>query len=430
MKKLLRYILRVLAKRIVGKYRPFVIGITGSVGKTSTKEAIFAVLKNHYRVRKNAENYNNEIGVPLAIIDEKTGGKSFIQWLKIFSKALNIIGDKPESFPAMLVLEYGADKMGDIEYLMKVAMCDIGVLTAVTPSHLEFFGSLENVFEEKSKIVTKLTNAHISVLNGDDPKIRALKEKTSARVLTYGFLAGNDFQAVDVKVSHEQDKSGMRFKLKYDGKTVPVFLPVLGRPQISSCLAAIALSSVFNIPIFDALADLQNYQAPPGRTNLLSGIKNCRLIDDSYNSSPASCLAALEILSEIGVLSGAKRVAVLGDMLELGSYTEQGHRQVGEQAARSGVDLLVAVGERSRDILRGAVAAGLPEEKTVHFDNNYDAGIFVQEKIHSGDLILIKGSQGARMEQIVKELMAQPLRAKELLVRQSDFWLKSVISNR
>lgn len=424
MRKILYFILKIITKKIIRTYRPFVIAITGSVGKSSTKEAIHTVLKKHFKVRKNEKNYNNEIGVPLTIIDAETGGRSLIKWLKVFAKALGLIYKKSENFPEMLILEFGADKVGDIEYLLKFVPCDIGVLTAVSPVHLEFFGSMDNVLLEKSKIITKLTNAHIAILNGDDARVKDLKNQTKARVFSYGFSEGNNFQAIDIKVSHRDGDAGMGFKLKYDGKTIPVFLPnILGRPQVAACLAAIAVGNVLNIKIFDIIDDLQNYKSPKGRTNLIRGIKNSQLIDDSYNSSPTSCKAALDILSEIQIPEGSKRIAVLGDMLELGSYTEQGHQEVGEKVAGVGVDLLVVVGERSRDIIRGALKAGMPEERTVHFDNNHDAGLFVQEKIHQGDITLIKGSQGARMEQIVRELMAEPLKAKELLVRQSKEWL-------
>jgi len=424
MRKLLHFILKILSKKIIKKYRPFVIGITGSVGKTSTKEAVFSVIRKQARVRKNEKNYNNEIGVPLTIIGATAGGKSIIKWFKVFFKALGLIFKEAKDYPEILVLEMGADKIGDIEYLLKFIPCDIGILTAVGPAHLELFDSVENIFAEKSKIITKLTNAHIAILNGDDAQIKDLKNQTKAKSYSYGFAEGNEFRATDPKVSYKNGSVGMSFKLEYDGKTIPVFLSnILGKPQISACLAAIVAGKALNANLLDIIEDLRTYQQPKGRTNLIEGIKHSQLIDDSYNSSPVSSFAALEILAEIQIPEGAKRIAVFGDMLELGSYTEQGHQEVGEKAAQAGVDMLVAVKGKTRDILRGAIAAGLAEEKTFYFDNNHDAGIFVQNKISQGDLILIKGSQGSRMEQITKELMAEPLKASELLVRQTEEWL-------
>ncbi|HLC64079.1 MAG TPA: cyanophycin synthetase, partial [Patescibacteria group bacterium] len=173
--------------------------------------------------------------------------------------------------------------------------------------------------------------------------------------------------------------------------------------------------------LLETVDDLAKYRPPQGRTNLIPGIKHTYLIDDSYNSSPAAAKAALEVLDQFPV--EGRKIAVFGKMLELGSYQEEGHREVGKKAAEVNLAMLVAVGEMSRDIIRGAVEAGLPEERTFYFDNNHQAGIFVQNKLKENDLILIKGSQGARMEQIVKELMAEPLKARDLLVRQSDKWL-------
>lgn len=423
MKKILHLILKKLAKKIMRRFRPFVIGITGSVGKTSTKEAIYTILKKHFQVRKNEKNYNNEIGVPLTIIGAESGGHSIIKWFKVIAKALKLIYGRSVDFSDMLILEMGADKKGDIEYLLSFAPCDIGVLTAVSPVHLEQFGTLDNVYFEKSKVINKLTNAHVAVINGDDPKIKDLKNQTKAKVYTCGFQPNNDLQAMDVKVTSRDNTIGTGFKIKFKGNIIPVFLPnILGKPQVFSCLIALAVADAMNVEFLEAIDDLSAYQAPKGRTNLISGIKDTRLIDDSYNSSPESAKAALELLKEMPISEGNKKIAVLGEMLELGSYTEAGHAEVGKKAAEVGVDLLVTVGERTRDIIRGALKYGLPEEQTSYFTNNHDAGIFVQNRIHSGDIVLIKGSQGARMEQITKEIMAEPDKAEGLLVRQGEEW--------
>ena len=182
-----------------------------------------------------------------------------------------------------------------------------------------------------------------------------------------------------------------------------------------------AISFSLGNNLLEIIDDLAKYRPPKGRTNLIKGIKDTLLIDDSYNSSPAAAKAALDVLNQFP--SSNKKIAVFGKMLELGSYTEEGHREVGKKSAEVNLDMLVAVGEMSRDIIRGAIDAGYPEEKTFYFSNNKEAGSFIQNKIKTGDIALIKGSQGARMEQIVKELMAEPLKAKDLLVRQTGIWL-------
>lgn len=424
MLKILHYILKQLAARVLKKYRPLVIGITGSVGKTSTKEAVFSVLRHNFKVSRNLKNYNNEIGVPLTILGCGSGGHSVFKWLNIIIKGLILIFKKSE-YPEILILEMGADKMGDIEYLVKFAPCDIGVVTSVGEVHLEFFGSVENIIKEKRKIIAHLKESHLAILNGDDQNVLTMKSATQAKVVTFGFNDNVDVRAADIKVSQKQGEIGTAFKLHSQGSVLPVFLPkALGKQQVRAALVAIAIAQNFKLNLLDIAENLRTYQAPPARTNLIKGIKNSLLIDDSYNASPISAKAALDLLAEIEVDGGAKKIAVLGAMLELGGYTEAGHQEVGQKAAAVKVDMLVTVGEKTRDIIRGAIAAGLLEEKTFYFDNNHAAGLFVQNKLKEGDLVLIKGSQGARMEQITKELMAEPLRASELLVRQTDEWLK------
>lgn len=426
MKKILYFTLKILAKKVIGKYRPLTIAITGSFGKTSTKEAIYAVLRNQRNVRCSQENYNNEIGVPLTILGCETGGKSLIKWLKVFGHGLKLIINKDKDYPNILILEMGAEKVGDIRYLTKFVPVDIGVITGIGPVHLEFFGSLENIIKEKFSLVSHFRdNTKIAVLNTDDVYLSKVKDLINGRVITYGFSNQATYQAVDIKITQKDGINGTIFKLLTQGKAVPVFLPnIFGRQQVYAVLPALTIADSLYGNLLETISDLNKYHPPKGRTNLIKGIKNTMIIDDTYNSSPPASIAALDILHDLKIPEKSKKIAVFGEMLELGSYSEAGHQEVGKKSAEAGVDMLVAVGERARDILRGAVKAGLEEEKTFYFDNNHDAGIFVQNKIHENDLILIKGSQGARMEQVTKELMAEPLKAGEWLVRQSEEWLR------
>ena len=426
MKKILFLKLKILAKLILKKYRPLVIAITGSVGKTSAKEAIYTVLKSSGRVRRSRGNYNNEIGVPLTIIGSLSGGRSLIGWLAVFLRAFSLLVRHDKEYPEILILEMGAEKIGDLEYLTGFVPVDIGVITGIGGVHLEFFGSLENVAKEKFSLLRHFQDeGKVAVINFDDQRLKAGRPDIKGKIITYGFGEGADLRAADFKVVKKQDSFGGLFKFHYQENTIPVFLAdVLSRQQVYAALVGLAAAAALNRNLLEAVDDLTgNYHPPKGRTNLIKGIKNTLLIDDSYNASPPSTLAALDTLADFP-LPAARKLAVLGEMLELGGYTEAGHREVGRKAAEIGVDILVAVGEKARDIIRGAVAAGLPEAQTFYFDNNHDAGIFVQNKLQEGDLILIKGSQGARLEQIVKELMAEPLKAKDLLVRQSAEWLK------
>jgi UDP-N-acetylmuramoyl-tripeptide--D-alanyl-D-alanine ligase len=425
MKKILFLKLKILAKLILKKYRPLIIGITGSVGKTSAKEAIYSVLKSSGRVGRSRGNYNNEIGVPLTIIGSLSGGRSLLGWLAVFLRALGLLIGKDKNYPEILILEMGAEKIGDLEYLTSFVPVDIGVITGIGGVHLEFFGSLENVAKEKLSLLRHFEDdGKVAVINLDDQRLKESRNNIKGKILTYGFDEGADFRAGDFKIVKKQNSFGGLFKLHYRENTIPVFLAnVLGRQQVYASLAALAVATSLKVSLLEAVDDLTSgYNPPKGRTNLIKGIKDTLIIDDSYNASPPSSLAALETLADFP--EGDRKLAIFGAMLELGNYTEEGHREVGRKAAEVGVDMLVAVGEMSRDIIRGAISAGLPEEQTFYFDNNHDAGVFVQNKLREGDLILIKGSQGARMERIVKELMAEPLKAKDLLVRQSDSWLK------
>lgn len=428
MKSIIIWKLRILSSWILKKYQPKVIGVTGSVGKTSTVEAMYTVLRTKYRTQKSYKNYNNELGLPLSIIGAAAGGKNPFAWIRVFVKAMGLVLTRSASYPEILVLEMGADRPGDIKYLTTLAPCDVGVITAIGPAHLELFDSVEKVAREKQVIVTHLKKNNTAILNADDQQIMQMREKVRAEILTFGFSESADVRAVELHVSSgpsadpwvDVQIKGLSFKLQYQGSTVPVFLPsVLGKHQVYAGLIAAAVGISQGMNISDIATALRDYNSPPGRMRLLAGIKHTSLIDDTYNSSPLAANAALELLQEISV-SGKKYVA-LGDMLELGGYTEEGHRDVGHHVAES-ADYLVTVGRRAKYIADGAIEAGMNPDYIVSFGETEPAGRFIQQRIKTGDIILIKGSQGARMERVVKELMAEPLKAPQLLIRQGPEW--------
>lgn len=425
MKKLIQYILKVLAKDIIKKYNPDIIGITGSVGKTSAKEAIKSVLGDYYNVRGNAKNYNNEIGTPLTIIGSDSPGKSILGWLEIFIKALNLLLIKNKNYPDILILEMGADKEGDIQYLVDIAPCDVGIVTDVSESHLEFFGSINKIKKEKRKIVEHLSADDYAILNYDVSDVLDMKENTNAKIITFGFDKNADISVSDAGINYVEGKpNGINFKLIYKGNIVPVFMPkIMGFSHIYSALVAVGVGSIYGINLIDITKSLKDFAPPKGRMKLIKGIKKSIIIDDSYNSSPASSKAALEVIQEIKMPEKTKKIAVLGDMLELGRTTSEKHKQIGIGVVESGIDILITKGEAARDIAAGAIAAGMSKDKVFSFSSNDETGRFLQERISKGDLILIKGSQGMRMEQVVREVMAEPLSAEELLVRQGREWL-------
>jgi len=425
MKKLLQKALANLAKKIVEKYQPKIIGVTGSIGKTSTKEAIVAVLQKDFKVRSNIKNYNNEIGLPLSIIGEESAGRSIFGWIKILFKAWRMIR-KTVNYPEVLVLEMGSDKVGDIAYLTSIASCFIGVVTKVAPAHLEQFGSLDNIAREKSIMVTHLPETGFAILNYDDPLVRQMANKTKAQVVFYGFEEESQIKALEMDEIVEKDSHlGINFKVSQNGSAVPFFLKeVIGKHQIYSALAAIAVGLKMGLNILRISENLLDYQPPKGRMHLLLGVKNSLLIDDTYNASPESVIAALNTLANFKGFGINKRVAVLGDMLELGTYSAEGHFNVGQKVAKNKLDLLIAVGKNRQLIVEGALSQGFEKSKIFDFENLDLASKKIIDLINEKDLILIKGSQGSRMEKISKALLSDPSKAEELLVRQTGKWLK------
>ena len=430
LQKILEKKLRFFARAILRKYRPDVVGITGSVGKTSTKEAVAAVLEPTFRVRKNIKNYNNEIGVPLSIIGSETGGHSLFKWFLVFLKAGFLLLWRDPSYPNVLVLEMGADHPGDLKYLTAFVPLKVAVVTSVGPAHLEFFENVDNVAREKSELVRALPRTGIAILNVDDPNVAAMAKKTKGQVIFYGLHEHSNIRGTEIKISHEVEYTaistiqGVSFKASHAGSTVPVLLNnVIGSHMVTAALAALAVGLSFNLNLVEIASRLKNFTPPLGRMRLLKGIKHTLLIDDTYNSSPPAAVAALRQLGSLQLHANGRKHAVLGDMLEPGRYTIEGHREVGQEVAKQGIDELITVGEMSRDTIRGAVEAGMTESACFNFETSQAAGKFLQNRIKEGDVLLVKGSQGVRMERIVKELMAEPQRAKELLVRQSKPWV-------
>lgn len=426
MRKLIQLKLRFLSWLILKKYQPTIIGVTGSMGKTSAKEAIFAVLHNQLPVRMSQKNYNNEIGLPLTIIGASSAGRNLLGWLGIFLRAVKLIVIRAQDYPQVLILEMGVDRPGDMAYLTKLAPPTVGLVTSVSYSHLEYFGDIMNIKKEKQVLIENLDSQGLAILNYDNASTRAMIEVSKARVLTYGLQEGANLQAQDIVFNFTKgnyELAGINFKLNYNGSIVPVFMDnVLTESALYAALAGAAVGLYFKMNLVEIAQALRDFSLPRGRMNILPGIKHTFIIDDTYNSSPEAAIAAIDILGRIKLEETAVRYAVLGDMLELGSYTEEGHRLVGTKVAQSGINNLIAVGEKARDIIRGATEAGLADNFIFYFDRPEEAGKFLQARIKAGDVILIKGSQEVRLEKTVLEIMAEPERAAELLVRQDEPW--------
>jgi UDP-N-acetylmuramyl pentapeptide synthase len=441
MRILLQKILAILTRKIIALHRPKIVAVTGSVGKTSTRIAIAAALGSRYRVRSPQENYNNEIGLPLAILGEHSPGRSVLGWLKVLGKAARLALVRDEHFPNLLVLEYGIDKPGDMAYLCSIARPNVAVFTAVSPVHAANFGNVETLAEEKAELIRRMDPEGLAVFNADDERVMAMREASLPRrsdgelaaYTTYGWSAQAAVRVENESLQTREDFSfepGEQFCLtQFDvgthNGTIHVRLPnQLGRAPVSAALAAAAVAYRLHVPLEEITTQLATIIPPPGRLRPLPGIKGCLLLDDTYNAAPASMAAALDTLSRFTPVESARRIAVLGRMAELGQYSLQEHRLLGLRAAEV-VDVLVTVGEEPRDIRRGAIEAGFDETHTQHFGTPEEAGRWLDFNVKKGDIVLVKGSQSARMEKVVKDLMAQPERAEDLLVRQYGAWLEN-----
>jgi len=424
-KKLVVHILTWEARLVLHRYKPRIIAVTGSVGKTTTKDAIFAALSPHLFVRKSEKSFNSELGVPLTILGLETGWRNPLRWLiNIVRGALLVM--MHSSYPQWLVLEVGADRPGDIRSIAKWLRPDIAVITGVPdiPVHVEFFSSPEEVVREKRALAEYVQPGGAVILNGDDPRMREIYTAFRGISHTYGFATENDFAASHDEILYEESVPvGVYFRVNHVGSSVPVSVRgALGAPRIYGALAALAVAEVAGVDYVSASHSLAAWAPPPGRMRIIEGIHGSTIIDDTYNSSPVAALSALDTLRSLS--TRGKKYALMGDMLELGKYSADAHRGVGARAAQS-TDTLITVGFRARAMAEAALDNGLRDEQVLQYEQNESAraGGELKTKIQEGDIILVKGSQSMRMEKAVLELMKEPGRAGELLVRQDEEWL-------
>lgn len=423
LRKIIVAIIEWEAVLVLKKYKPKIIAITGSVGKTSSKDAIYAVMSTAFFVRKSEKSFNSDIGVPLTILGCSNAWNNPFLWVKNIIEGLLLIALK-NHYPKWLVLEVGADRPDDIKNMCRWLTPDIVVMTAIpdVPVHVEFFSSPEEVVEEKECLIRALKAEGTLILNHDDLKVRGFAQKYSHSTLTFGFEDGARFLA-----SHDTYDVGKRhtsFRIDSNGSSVPVVVKdVLGRQHIYPVLAAFAVGASQGLDMASMAGAFENYETPPGRMKILDGVRKSIIIDDSYNSSPAALTEALLVLKGITPSGTGRKYAVLGDMMELGTYSIEEHRKAGTRAAES-ADRLVTVGIRARDIQKEAVRAGLDKRYAFHFEDSRKAAEKVRDMLDKGDIVLVKGSQSMRMEYIIKEALANPKDAKKLLVRQDREWLR------
>lgn len=428
-REILIKVLQTESKLVLLKYKPKIIAITGSVGKTSTKDAIYAMLSEVTYVRKSEKSYNSELGLPLTILGVPNGWNNFSVWMQNIAKGLWLI-IAPHKYPTWLVLEVGVGKPGDMKRTASWLHTDAVVVTTITnpPAHIEFFESRKHLVDEKSGLIKTLKRDGVLILNRDDETVMSMGEKTKNRIVTYGFNAESDVVGSADSISYVEGKPhGIVFRVDVDGNSLPVVIDgVFGKNHVSAAMATLALAHGLKLNILEAINSLKAYDFPPGRMRLLAGINGTLIIDDSHNSSPFACESALRTLGE--VKSEGRKIAILGDMLELGRHTVEAHKNIGK-IAREFADILIVVGPRAEAIKEGAIENGMNAESIFNFLDSKQAGDFVKTFIKSGppaqagDVILVKGSQGVRMERVVGEILLDQKNKANLIVRQDKEWL-------
>lgn len=407
--RFLKAILAWCARLTIARFKPIVVAVTGSVGKTSAKEAISIALASEHTVRATSANFNNELGTPLTILGgwKKIARPAFLFWLwVIFISLTRVFFGKKASYPTYLVLEYGADKPGDIEYLCTIARPRIGVITAVgdVPVHVEFYPDSQALMREKATLVWQLPVSGKAIVNADDVWAKNIIEKTRASVTTFGTT--DDAQVKIVNCAHTTnglgDITGMTGKIEWDGVSIPISIPgAFSFSHMYAVAAACAVSHVSHVNMVKAIEALGALYSPiKGRSVLMRGINDTQLVDESYNSSP---LALEMALKSMGSISSRRKIAILGDMMELGSQSEKAHATLGAYATRC-VDVVVTIGARARWFAQGAQKAGMNSESVYSYETVAQAQEVIKNLIHQGDIILIKGSRVVGLEKIVEQL--------------------------
>jgi alanine racemase len=374
---------------ILQKYRPRVVGVTGSSGKTTTKEAIAAILQTKFSVFKNFGSYNGRYGLPIAL-------------------------GKIEPGCNVAVLEMACDTFGEISELARLTRPDVGVITTINRTHLAYLGSLNNIAAEKGRLIEALPFTGSAILNADDPRVAGMVPRTQARILTFGLSAGADVRATHVTVRPD----GMTFTLHYEGKKYAGHTPLLGKHQMYPVLAALATALVFDISPQDALPVISRLPRVPGRMNPLPGKNGALILDDTFNASQEATQAALDTLVD---LPGAHKIAILGDIPDLGDLETEAHRQIGRYAATR-VVRLVTKGEAAQEIAATALQHDMGKHAVHVTFTSDDAVAAIQDMLSPDTVVLVKGGAEARLERVVKKLLADPARDSHHLVRQGAGW--------
>ena len=351
-----------------------VVAVTGSNGKTSTKDMIAAVLQTRYHTLKTEANYNNELGLPLTLLNLRQEHQA-------------------------AVVEMGMRGPGEIHFLAELAKPTGAVITNIGEAHLERLGSVHNIALAKTEVLEHISEEGFALLNGDSPRLRELATRCQGKVWFYSLEGNADIVARNIR----PEGGSVRYEVTFPGGAGEIYLPVPGSHNVMNSLAAIGVGLQLGLTFEEIARGLAQVALSYMRLEILQA-NEMTIINDTYNASPSSTKAAIRVLQET---ASGRKIVVLGNMYELGTMEESGHREVGEAAAKAGVDHLIAVGNLAQWIAAGGITGGLAQEQVHHCEDNSQATYVLRTIIKSGDTILVKGSRGMAMEQIVKELNNQ-----------------------
>ena len=373
-----------LAQSVRVRWGKRLAAVTGSAGKTTTKEILAALLAARFRILKSEGNLNNEYGLPLQLLRLQ------------------------ESHEAA-VMELGMSHAGELRQLAEIARPDVGVVTRVAPVHLEFFDSVEEIALAKRELIEGLTGAEsVAVVNADDSRASRFGEVAPGRVFTFGLGERADFRAEDIS---DRGMSGAEFDFVYPGGRARLSLPLAGRHNVSNALAALAAASVWGVGAAEARNVFPKLEATGMRGRVLRYEAEFTVINDCYNSNPVALAAMVELLARTP--AAGRRILAVGEMLELGPTSAELHREAGRGAAAQRLDWIIGVQGDAESFVRGAVEASHPAARTKFFASSGEAGPFVADLLREGDILLVKGSRGVKMERIVEAIDSRFARAKD-----------------
>lgn len=427
LKQLAKNILQYEARLVLKRYKPKIIAITGSVGKTLTKEAIYLVLSKKFFVRKSERSFTTELGLPLAILGCPFGFITPLQLLKNIFLGLKLLVYR-NKYPEWLILEIDGDKPGDFERAGSILSIDILIMTAIgdVPSHVETFYDVDNYIYEEKFIINAVKREGLIIYNTDDPQVSGLLKEVDLRKISCGIGGDPEVEGLDFKILYGNNKNysvptGMSFEIIKDGDKYPVTIfDSIGVHNEYACLLAFATGMEFGLSKSEIISSLNKYKSLPGRMNIIPGIKDSIIIDDSYNSSPVAISQALIVFESL--ICAGRKIVVLGDMLELGKYSADEHRKLAV-TIKNIASNVICVGLRMRKLSEELLNLGFSESGIITADSSLEAGQELQNLLGIGDIVLIKGSQSMRMEKIVEEVMRHPEDKAKVLVRQEPEWL-------